>query len=300
MDRLRLELEIISDIIYYRHRFHNLICLLTKKGSFICPNGFRLSFNALNKEDIRKLFAFCIRYGVELSQENGAWHYKDNVLELPNGIKFYVSGFSPIIFAETFLYNTHFINFNLENKKVIQAGGFIGDTALYYASRGAKVFSFEPNIYSFDMAIKNIELNPLLKKNIVFRNLAIGHDGQIEFPMDPGLNGESSAYDLKGKNVMKIRSASIRSLLNELNIDTPYLLDLDIKGKEFDIINDDSLSEFEMVRIEYSTFVGNKKVGNRDDLLKKLDEYGFKKIRIFKHNELPYDLNRHGTIEAAK
>lgn len=230
MDRLRLELEIISDIIYYKHRFHNLLSLLTKKGSFICPNGFRLDFNGENKEYVRKLFAFSIRYGTQFSQDNGFWHYKNNVAELPNGVKFYINGFSPIIFAETFLYDTHFTNFNLENKSVIQAGGFIGDTALYYASRGAKVFSFEPNIYSFDMGIKNIELNPPLKENIVFRNIAIGHDGEIEFPMDPDRSSESSVYDFKGKNVMKIRSASIRIILNEFNIDRPYLLDLDIKG----------------------------------------------------------------------
>lgn len=36
------------------------------------------------------------------------------------------------------------------------------------------------------------------------------------------------------------------------------------------------------------------------NILEKLQEYGFNKARIFKHNDLVYDLMEHGTIEAAK
>ena len=61
--------------------------------------------------------------------------------------------FDPLIFSETFLADIHFSNFDLKNKIVIQAGGFIGDTALYYSSRGAKVFSFEPDINSYQLAL---------------------------------------------------------------------------------------------------------------------------------------------------
>jgi len=52
--------------------------------------------------------------------------------------------------------------------------------------------------------------------------------------------------------------------------------------------------------LEYSTSIDDKKIGERQQLIEKLKEYGFNKIRIFKHNELRYDLTDHGTIEATK
>lgn len=90
------------------------------------------------------------------------------------------------------------------------------------------------------------------------------------------------------------------TILKEFDIVDPYLLDIDIKGKEFQIINDENISRFKMVRIEYSTYMGNKLIGNRDESISKLERCGFNKIRIFKHNEGVYDLNDVGTIEAKK
>jgi FkbM family methyltransferase len=203
-----------------------------------------------------------------------------------------------MIFSETFLSDIHFSDFNLNKKIVVQAGGFTGDTALYYASRGAIVYSFEPDINSYNIALKNIELNPELSKNIVMKNYAIGNDGEIDFPIDPNGSGVSSAYYLENKKTIKIKCVSISSILKEFSLENPFLLDLDIKGMEFEVINDKSIKEFEIIRIEYTTHIGDKLIGSRDDIIKKLLEYGFNKIRIYKHNEAFYDLNNHGTIEA--
>jgi hypothetical protein len=41
-------------------------------------------------------------------------------------------------------------------------------------------------------------------------------------------------------------------------------------------------------------------LGSVDDIINKLKEYGFNKIRIYKHNEIGYDLSEHGTIYAVK
>lgn len=272
--------------------------LLKKNGSLICPDNFILKFNENNEKDVKKFYEFILRYGVKISNKKGFWHYKDGIIETPQGIKFYINKFNPLIFAETFLYGIHFSDFDLNNKIVIQAGGFIGDTALYYASRGAKVYSFEPEVNLYKLALENIKLNPDLSKNIVMKNYAIGKDEEIDFPLDPSGGGGSSAYYTNGKNTIKVQSKSITTILKEFRISNPYLLDLDIKGKEFDIINDKSIKKFKMIRIEYSTKIGNKRIGDRDELINKLKDYGFDKIRIFKHNEGVYDLMEHGTIEA--
>jgi len=155
--------------------------------------------------------------------------------------------FDALIFSETFLSDIHFSDFNLENEIVVQAGGFIGDTALYYAYRGANVYSFEPDINSFNLALENIKLNPELSKRIVMKNYAIGNDETIEFLVNPNGSGGSSAYSLNGKKTIKVKSVSIRTILEEFSSNDPYLLDLDIKGKEFEIINDKSISKFKMI-----------------------------------------------------
>ena len=279
---------------------HNFFNLLKKKGNFILPNNFRLNFNKNNANDVKNIFAFASDYAVEFSHKKGYWHYVDRVITTPSNIRFNIKKFNPLIFSETFLSDIHFSDFNLNSKIIVQAGGFIGDTALYYASRGAIIYSFEPDINSYNLALENIKLNSELSKNIIMKNYAVGNDGEIDFPINPNGSGGSSAYNLETKKTIRVKSVSLSSILNEFSIENPFLLDLDIKGKEFEIINEECISKFEMVRIEYSTQIADKVIGSRDDIIYKLTEYGFNKIRIFKHNDLRYDLTNHGTIEAKK
>ena len=145
-----------------------------------------------------------------------------------------------------------------------------------------------------------MKLNPKLNKKIVFQNLAIDKDGIIEFPVNNDGSGGSSIYDIDKNKIVKIRSVSIKTILNEFKIKNPFLLDLDIKGSEFNVINEKALSKFKIIRIEYSTKIGNKKIGSRSYIIKKLKQYGFSNIRIYKHNYGIYDLSEHGTIEAKK
>ncbi len=85
-----------------------------------------------------------------------------------------------------------------------------------------------------------------------------------------------------------------------MNIHHPYLLDLDIKGSEFDVINDKAVSKFKLVRLEYSPYLLKDKSKTLKYLLNKLKDYGFKNVIIFKHNQLRFDLSSHGTIYASK
>lgn len=285
------------------NRFTNMLNLNKKKGRFICRNGFVLKFDKINKDYIKALFYFSVFDGVLFSDKKKSyWNYKNNIITTPQGIKFDVRSFDELIFSETFLHDIHFSDFNLNNKIVVQAGGFTGDTALYYAHRGAKVYSFEPDPNSYNLAILNLSLNNAkLRRRVVFQNLAIGKDEIVRFPINTDVNSGGISIYKTGKNkTVKIRSASIKTILDEFKIKRPYLLDLDIKGSEFDIINEKVISKFEIVRIEYSTKIGDKKLGTRDYIIKRLKQLGFKNIRIYKHNYGSYDLFEHGTIEAKK
>ncbi|MGC8982067.1 MAG: FkbM family methyltransferase, partial [Minisyncoccia bacterium] len=258
-----------------QHRFVNLLNLNKKTGKLVCRNGFILNFDQTNKKYVKSLFYFSLLDGVLFSNKKGYWHYKDNIITTPQGIKFDVHSFDELIFSETFLYDIHFSDFDLNNKIVVQAGGFTGDTALYYAYRGAKVYSFEPNPESYNLALLNLKLNPKLKRKIVFKNWAIDKDGFVSFHIDVDASGGSSIYN-KGGNVIRVKSRSIGSILQIFNIKNPYLLDLDIKGSEFKVINEEVLSRFKIIRIEYSIRAKNK---NLDMIIKRLKQLGFNKIR---------------------
>lgn len=275
--------------------------VLKRNESLILNNKFKLSYFQENNRDIKELFLFSLESGVAFSDKKGFWNYDSNksIVTTPEGIKFKLKGFDSLIFSETFIYDIHYSE-NLEGKTVIQAGGFIGDTALYYASKGAKVYSFEPNPDSFMLALENIKLNPELSNKIIYRNYAIGTDEVIDFGVNEKVSGASSAFVLGKNKVAKVRSISIAKILEEFNIDDPFLLDLDIKGKEFEVIDEMSLSRFEKVRIEYFPELVGLKENGRDILIDKLMTLGFNDIRVFKHNYSRYDLHNQGTIYALK
>ena len=54
---------------------------------------------------------------------------------------------------------------NVKEKYVIDIGANIGDTATYFALKGARhVYAFEPYPYSYNLAKKHINLNKLNNK----------------------------------------------------------------------------------------------------------------------------------------
>ncbi|MEM3872718.1 MAG: FkbM family methyltransferase, partial [Nitrososphaeria archaeon] len=168
--------------------------------------------------------------------------------------------------------------------------------------KGAKVYSFEPDPNSYKLALENIKLNPQLSNNIVMRNYALGKDEFIDFGINEKVPGASSAFNLGKNKIVKVKSVSITKILEEFNIDSPYLLDLDIKGKEFEVLDDYNVSRFKKIRIEYSPELVGLKENGINILIGKIEKLGFTttNIRIFKHNCYRYDLHYHGTIEASK
>ena len=65
----------------------------------------------------------------------------------------------------------------VKNKNIIDAGGFIGDSAIvfsYYTDKN--VYSFEPFLQNYNMILKTIELNK--KNNIIPVNMALGNENK--------------------------------------------------------------------------------------------------------------------------
>ena len=284
-----------------RYTVENPISLIIhKKGLIKLSNGFSIPFDKDTKKKYLSIVYFALENGIRFGEGKYQWKldYKNGIIETHQGIKFKINQVG--LLDETFLYQIHFSGLDLKNKVVVTAGAYIGDTPLFYSYYGAKVYGFEPDPFSYAQALENIKLNPKLSENIVLGNYAIGTDRDIDFPVNPNSSGGSSEYKVEGLKTVKIKSKSISTILNEFNISEPFLLDLDIKGSEFSVIEDASIEKFQRIRIEYSPYLLNSKNETLDYLLNKLKNYGFNKLRIYKHNNLRFDLMNHGTLEAEK
>jgi len=281
-----------------KYTIENPLVLLRKHGVVKLSDGSEISFNENNKKKILAVIFFALSNGIRFGDGKFQWKFDPikEVFETHQGIKFSIDNVG--LSDETFLYESHFCGFDIKNKIVVTGGAYIGDTPLYYAYYGARVFGFEPDPNSFMLARKNISLNSDLEKNIILTNYAIGKDSIVNFPINED-SGGSSIFETKSRRTVSVRSVSISTILDEFEIKNPYLLDLDIKGAEFDIISDEAISNFKKVRLEYSPYIlhNQKKLYT---LVDKLKDYGFIKLRIYKHYPLRFDLIEHGTIYAEK
>lgn len=144
-------------------------------------------------------------------------------------------------------YNLHaFINLGLsdddikfiENKDIIDAGAFTGDTSLPLSKiTNRNVYAFEPFDESFELLKRNINDNQI--KNIQPVKKSLGN-----------LNGERTLY-LSGENVQGITSdANMRNYDNELKVQETTLdkfvedndlnvglITIDVEGAEMDLLN---------------------------------------------------------------
>ena len=98
-----------------------------------------------------------------------------------------------LVLAETYLYDIHSSGGDLRGKTVIDVGANVGDTALYFAERGAEVVAYEPDPANFRWLLANLDLNPTLRSRIHPFPFAVGVEGEVEF--HGGLGGGSGMYE---------------------------------------------------------------------------------------------------------
>jgi len=206
----------------------------------------------------------------------------------------------------TWIYDTYFLGFDLTNWLIVDVGAYIGDTPLYYAKRGALVVAVEPLPSSYEVMLRNLELNPDLKHRVIPVNAAIsGRDGFVEFSYSKLMDAGASIYG-GGRFKVRVRSMRLPTLVKEV---TGMGLDLDkfrvrvLKmsciGCEYEVINEvDVLRLFDIVTIEYNGYLRNK---TYHELKSVLENLGFT-CRVWAHSEfvLRVGLDRHGMITCAK
>ena len=200
---------------------------------------------------------------------------KENIIEIKKfdrNIKFYfddvIQAINTINMIKENFIDEQFKNLDVKAKDVVDIGANIGDTAIYFALKGANhVYAFEPYPYSYEIALKNIELNNL-KDKITMLNEGCGKSGFIT------ISSSIKSYagnDLKDSKIgKKIKINSLEEITTRFKLNNA-LLKSDCEGCEYDIIlraSEKTLKKFNLLVVDYHYGYKN--------LVKKLREANFK------------------------
>ena len=219
LKKLRFPASILKRMEYSSF-FFRFLCLLLTYGDELCwlgSNRFRISeFNVDFKLNTSTYFWLTSYLKTKDSIKFNNNHGK--LYATVKNMKFHVPNIaSALVLKETFL-DEEYDFFDVENSVVVDIGAYIGDTAVFFAHRGAKkIVAYEPNPTRVEMAKENFALNGYSDK-IVLVNAAVGAENGI----------------LQLSKELRVNQLSIRSVLdNEGSID---LLKMDIEGAEWEIM----------------------------------------------------------------
>ena len=123
----------------------------------------------------------------------------------------------------------------VRNKNIIDAGGFIGDSAIVFSDYTDKnVYSFEPFLQNYNMIFKTIELNK--KNNIIPVNIALGDENkEISMYSHGNISSIFSLENSKESDINqienKVKMMTLDSYVKENNIEVG-LIKTDLEGFE--------------------------------------------------------------------
>jgi FkbM family methyltransferase len=190
------------------------------------------------------------------------------IITTPQGVKIDISHTAdhPLYLVKVVFARSEY-NLNLRKESIlIDIGMNRAAVSLLFASNEniKKIYAYEPFKPTFELAKKNLELNPRLSEKIKAFNFGLGKaEKTLELPyMDTATGGMSTTHDVcRGeKNVKKetvvIRDAAkeITSILEE-NKNRHVVVKCDCEGAEFEIferLNEENmLGRIDVVMMEY-------------------------------------------------
>lgn len=145
-------------------------------------------------------------------------------------------------YSEIFLKNIYQLSFCNENKFVLDLGAHIGISALYLKKiwPNAKILSFEPNPYTFDVLKKNIAINKC--DNVTLYNCAAYNQNQT-IKLYGNITGED--VDSRGNSILS--SWGKREHTSEIEVEAIDITDfahqkidflkIDIEGAELIVLD---------------------------------------------------------------
>ena len=169
------------------------------------------------------------------------------------------------IHLEEFFTDDEWDMVDFKGRHVIDIGGNVGDTPLYFAKKGATVLGFEPVKHLHELALKNVEINEELTDRVILVNKGIGGKrGTLTFQ-------SNSVKGYSDKNSYDMEIITMEDLLNDYEFQ-PDILKMDCEGCEFEVIQNNDLTMFNDIIFEHHSKIAGK---DYKPLIEKLNKEGF-------------------------
>lgn len=160
-------------------------------------------------------------------------------------------------------------DFEVKDREVLDIGGNIGDTAIYFSRTGASwVYSYEASPRATNIAIQNLKLNNV--ENVSVNNYIVSNSltkGYFSLSIDNEQSGSFSIKRKYGGAKVEVASINLSSIIQKMS--DLYLLKMDCEGCEYDLILNsyEDLRKFEFLIFECHSLLMGK---SWKALLKKL------------------------------
>lgn len=203
---------------------------------------------------------------------------------------FTMFNWDPWTLAEVF-YDEDYSKLPVQNKSVLDIGGFNGDSAIYFSLKGAsKVIALEPFPKNFEIAHKNISQNNF-ENTITLLNAACAKENGL-IKINPELFGSDNT--VSGEKLgIEIPTLNLEKLVNTYGI-SDGCLKMDCEGCEYDILLScpkNILKAFSYILLEFHN--GSEKI------VKKLNDCNFltdvKFLSNYKNNSRGYIFAKNNT-----
>lgn len=181
----------------------------------------------------------------------------DFVLRLPTGAVFAASELSLrhvlLLLDERFVH-AEYEPLQVEGAVVIDIGGNIGDSAIYFAMRGAaRVYAYEPLRLFYDAARENIRLNGLTTIEVI--RAAVGPPESAATAVMPRFSWDGAVRGLQEE----VPQVSLRAVLRALAAEHPgvaIILKVDCEGCEYEVLVERNLigagaQQIQQLMVEY-------------------------------------------------
>ena len=139
--------------------------------------------------------------------------------------------------SEIFVRQVYGSDFN--QKVVVDVGAYNGDSAIYFARRGARlVIGLEPDPRSLELARENIRLNNLEDK-VILLNVALStRTGESKLGVNaetPNITQIAEPYSIPG-DTLEIQTVTVEEIMKQFNLQKIDFLKMNCEGCEYGII----------------------------------------------------------------